>query len=516
MGLEAGSEVELKLEFPPGDLRDLAELPGLSDLVSGPMKREMLTSVYFDTKKLKLRGRGFALRIRHIGNRRLQTFKAIQKGGHGPLGRDEWEEEVNSVTPDLSLAKGTALAPLDGKKLRRALRPLFETVVERLTLSVHYGTSEVEVALDRGWVKAGGDCDAINEMELELKRGDLDDLAEIAKRLAHAIPLTYAARSKQDRGFSLIAGEKAGAVGAAKIMLDAQSSTGDAFRVIALACLDHAMANARAVCAGNAEGIHQMRVGLRRLRATLTLFKPLIETAEADTIKTELKWLTEQLAPARDYEVFVTEGVGPLRDHGPEAETRLLTEDLERKREQGLGRAKSAVESDRFRALGLQTALWILAGEWRRRDDEMMAALCVRPAADFAAESLARHMKRVLRKARRVEQIDPRGRHKLRIAVKKLRYATDFFGGLFGRKHRRTRFNRHLKALQGALGRLNDIEVHKRVADNIVHGERVARRADRALAIGFVSGYEHTQIKPCIDAVKKMSRRLTDIPPFWE
>jgi triphosphatase len=122
----------------------------------------------------------------------------------------------------------------------------------------------------------------------------------------------------------------------------------------------------------------------------------------------------------------------------------------------------------------------------------------------------------VLRKARQVGRLDPRGRHKLRIAVKKVRYATDFFGALFGRKRRRTRFNRLLKALQGALGRLNDIEVDKRIADNVVHRERLARRADRALASGFVSGYEHTQIKPCIAAVGKMRKRLADLPPFWE
>ena len=69
------------------------------------------------------------------------------------------------------------------------------------------------------------------------------------------------------------------------------------FQVIARACLDHALANKRAVQAGGPEGIHQMRVGLRHLRAVLSLFKPLVDGAETDSLKVELKWLTEQLAP---------------------------------------------------------------------------------------------------------------------------------------------------------------------------------------------------------------------------
>ena len=196
------------------------------------------------------------------------------------------------------------------------------------------------------------------------------------------------------------------------------------------------MANARAVRAGDAEGVHQMRVGLRRFRAALSLFRPLIEGAETDAIKAELKWLTEQLAPARDFDVFVDEGILPLRQDGPAAEVRVLTKDLRTRREHGLERAKTTMDSDRFRSLGLRTAIWILGGG-RRDGDEMILAARARPAADFAAEALAKRTKKILRKARRIERLDPHGRHKLRIAVKKLRYAVDFFSGVIGREHRR-------------------------------------------------------------------------------
>jgi triphosphatase len=186
---------------------------------------------------------------------------------------------------------------------------------------------------------------------------------------------------------------------------------------------------------------------------------------------------------------------------------------LQGRRNQGMNRAKQAVESDRFRSLGLRTALWILGGGGRSAG-KMTQALCARPAADFAAETLADRLKKILKKARRIERLDPRERHKLRIAVKKLRYGADFFGSLFDRG--RTQFARQLKVLQNALGRLNDIEVHKRVAGEIVHRGAVPARPGKALAMGFVNGYERAQIEPCIAAVTKAAKRLARTTPFWE
>jgi triphosphatase len=381
-----GQEIEVKLEVPRKAIRKSAELPWLLRLACGPAKHKKLTSVYFDTPKRKLRDHGVALRVRHVGKMRLQTIKVIAKGGRGPLARDEWEEEIAGTDPDLRLAKDTALDALKLKKLRRKLRPVFETVVERVTLPVRIGRSEIEVAVDRGSIKAGRHHEAINELELELKRGDPVDLAQLAERFARSLPVAYGARPKQDRGYALVAGKPTGPVGASSIALDPHSSTAEAFRVIALACLDHALANERAVRAGDRESIHQMRVGLRRLRAALSLFRPLVDGAQTDGVKGELKWLTEQLAPARDLDVLIAEGVRPLQGDAPKAEFRTLVDDLENRRHKGFDRARVAVDSDRHRSLGLKTALWVINGEWTRNGDEMIAALRERPAVDFAAE----------------------------------------------------------------------------------------------------------------------------------
>ncbi len=86
-------------------------------------------------------------------------------------------------------------------------------------------------------------------------------------------PITYMAQSKPERGYALSAGEAAKPVRAGTIDLDPEVSTAEAFQIIALSCLDHAAANSRAVREGETEGVHQMRVGLRRLRAAISVFK---------------------------------------------------------------------------------------------------------------------------------------------------------------------------------------------------------------------------------------------------
>jgi len=110
-----GREVELKLQVPPSAIDEVARLPWLSEVTSGPAQREKLVTVYFDTAKSKLRHHGLALRVRHSGTNRLQTIKAVQKGARGAFGRDEWEERIAGDKPDLKLAKGTALEPLAKK-----------------------------------------------------------------------------------------------------------------------------------------------------------------------------------------------------------------------------------------------------------------------------------------------------------------------------------------------------------------------------------------------------------------
>jgi triphosphatase len=117
---------------------------------------------------------------------------------------------------------------------------------------------------------------------------------------------------------------------------------------------------------------------------------------------------------------------------------------------------------------------------------------------------------------KRLAELDARARHKLRIGIKNLRYATEFFQALFaGRKARKRLrgFERQLKALQDCLGALNDIAVHQKLASDLV-GEK-GRRRERAFAIGLVSGREQSRIDPLRKAAVKAADRFVQARPFW-
>jgi triphosphatase len=358
------TEIELKLAASPRALADAVHLPWLRKLANGPLDRKKLVSTYFDTPKFKLRDRGLTLRVRKIGQDRLQTVKL--NGGAAP-DRKEWEAKISSQKPDLKLAKRTALRPLIGKKLKRSLKPVFETDVSRTIMPVRIGGSQIELALDRGRIEAGARRMPVNEIELELKKGNRADLARLARRLADAVPLAYGARPKADRGYLLVAGKADDPVGATPIVLNPKLAAGEAFSLVGLACLRQVAANEEAVRNGKSEGVHQMRVGLRRLRAAISVFKGILQSAETNDLKRELKWLTEQLGPARDFDVLVSESVEPLREAVPQKqEISLLEAELKQKRDAGFDRARAAVETPRYRDLALETALWLIDGTWRQ------------------------------------------------------------------------------------------------------------------------------------------------------
>src|SRR5207302_307747 len=112
----------------------------------------------------------------------------------------------------------------------------------------------------------------------------------------------------------------------------------------------------------------------------------------------------------------------------------VLTNDLEEKQAEAFHRASAAVESARFRVLMIDTAAWIETGDWTHNSDASISALRGSPIATVAAHDLSRRRKKILKNGGRLKELEAQRRHKLRIQAKKLRYASEFFAGVFPRK----------------------------------------------------------------------------------
>ena len=508
-----GSEIELKFQVSPQEMKRLSAARSLRPIGDKTTEAEKLLSVYFDTVDRRLRRKGISLRVRHNGDERVQTIKTQTSGI--PFSRGQWEHKIEGDQPDLRFIRGTPLAQLRTKKLRSALSPIFATQICRVTRLLNEDGSRIEMALDEGSVRAGRKTELISEVELELKRGKVLDLFELARRIGSVVPAKLAFKSKSERGYDLVADATVPSRVADEINLTSGMSTGKAFQVIGRSILRHVVDNESAVRKGDSEGVHQMRVGLRKLRAAISIFAELVDDRQTERIESEIIWMTGELGPARDLDVYIKTRIEPLRKLGPRKHgLREFAGDLALRRTTAFKKMKHAIDSPRYRSLILDILQWIEAGEWLKHSRVSASS----PVRRFAEKNLARQYKKVLRKQKGVAEFDSRQLHKLRIRFKKLRYSCEFFGGLFDSRktsHHRQRFTDCVADLQDNLGAINDISVHQKMASTLVAEKTPTRHLKRDFAAGIVSGREQGEIETFLKTVSKTARKLAQMRPFW-
>jgi triphosphatase len=512
-------EVELKLRVSPEDMAVLRAHPSFSGFLSEPVS-EQLVSVYFDSDKLLLRDHGLTLRVRHNGEKRIQTIKSAR---HGVFERSEWEHDIEGDQPNLALAADTALGPILTYDIRDTLKPIFETRIERTSYRLNGGGNDIALAFDKGHIVTTDASYAVCEIELELVRGAPTELFKMARAIGELVPSQLDVKSKSERGYDLV--EKSPATeNAYEPELSAGTSAGRAFTLIGRACLRQLVANEKATEKRNAEALHQMRIALRRLRAAISLFSAVAADARVETIKAELKWLGRELAPARDLDSFLIEALRPLRkQQADEPGLISISRMFARERLKSYRRARDAVESARFRALVLDTTEWIETGPWSTSDDPLMAARRAIPIETLAAEQLSRRRKKIRRRGAEIGELSPEQLHRLRIQIKKTRYATEFFACVYqGKKNEKRceKFRSALKQLQNCLGGFNDIMTRKALCADILarpgRNLTAEQNRHRAFAAGLIMGDQQAQIAQLLDRAGKAHSRFDDAKPFWK
>lgn len=200
-------EIELKLTLAAIDQQRFLRHPLLKTATSKTDR--ILDNTYFDTPTLALRKNGIALRVRKQGRQRLQTVKLAtnRATGTGLSIRPEWETPFRGKFDFSPIENNEVRQWLEQPAIRDAIGPLFQTRFRRITWRFPLsGKGEIEVALDRGFILAGGREEAISEVELELSGSrDVSALHQLAAQLSARVPLTPADISKAQRGYTLLA-----------------------------------------------------------------------------------------------------------------------------------------------------------------------------------------------------------------------------------------------------------------------------------------------------------------------
>ena len=469
-------EIELKLLVQAQDVAALCLHPLLKKYAMGKAHELKMSDIYFDTPDLQIRRSGAGLRVRRVDRNWIQTLKGGGDAMGGLHSRHEWESEVSGPVPEVAalqdmVHKSAWAKMLRAPKIGEQLKPIFKTRITRRVwmLRLPHG-DEVECVLDLGTIECDKQKVPIREIELELKSGDPTHLFDFALALLLDIPMQIGNLSKADRGYALYLPQPPAALKATRPSLSKRMTVEQAFQAIAGNCIEQIQTNATSVAhTDDIESLHQMRVGLRRLHAALGLFKQMLQPPEE--LLAELDWLAKQLGAARDWDVLANSTLPAVAVAMP-GEIRLAgvtLAALDRAHETHKA-AAAAVRSPRFTRLILRLGHWLPGCGWHdamlRRDRVRLQGGVVK----FARNTLEYEQCRLLRRGRTLQGSSAKVRHRVRIAAKNARYATEFFLPLYSAKKIQP-FVDALIALQNELGRQNDASVAGRLLKEFDGGQ---------------------------------------------
>jgi CHAD domain-containing protein len=245
---------------------------------------------------------------------------------------------------------------------------------------------------------------------------------------------------------------------------------------------------------------------MRRLRSAFTFFRPVIADEEFLVLREEVRWFTNQLGEARNLDVLLKR---ISAGKGADAAATELRETLQAARERAYASVLAALGSARLMRLMLDLVGWIETGAWRGGE------IAGQPLAAFGRMQLDKRWRKVKKGGRRMAELETEPLHRLRIEVKKLRYAVEFLASLETRVEavgRRKLFAAALEDMQEHLGELNDVETAKDLLDDLLrdraNAEQLLKAAKRHLEKGAAKDDP-------VDAAGQAYRQLAEAGPFW-
>lgn len=471
-----------------------------SELGGGRTPSKRLISTYYDAEDGALWRKGCSLRLRPNGSGYELTLKSDTATA---FSRGEWTAKLDEPAADPTRlpdeAPRTALADLAGKPLKAR----FRSDIQRTQKEVRIFGADVEVSLDRGHIEAGDAATSVNELELELLNGDDAAVIRFAQSLLDYHDLYLETRSKAARGMALLESTGPSVGKARRLSLSGNDSLDRSVAKILGNTGAQALANLAAAADGrDPEGVHQLRVALRRLRSGLALFKgQLDEPARAMDAKAGRA--LKQLGAARDLDVFLLETLPPVAAANPDSAGLARLESIARKQQaKAYGRVRALIAERRFNRFLLDV---LLAG----RTGGLTTTGADTKLGSLAPRLLQKRHKKLLKAGKTFETLSLEERHDVRIALKKVRYACDFFRSLYPAERTKP-YLKCLSKLQNQLGYLNDAAVADRLVDGLAKSDPLAQAGAAAVKAWFLERLD--DVEPTSN---RIWRQFVEARPFW-
>ena len=503
-------EVELKLVVPSGRLGEFREYAHLRLPVRNKGVVRRLDATYYDTANHDLYRSGLSLRVRRSGKQFTQTMKRLSPAD--PLSRHEWEVPVTAMVPDLGLLPVAEIgSPLEAV-IAETFLPVFSTKVRRHILVVDVPDAQIEMAFDDGMIEAGPDQEPISEIELELKRGRPAALYDLGLSLMDAGPLTLGMQSKSTRGYALLSGETPKAMKAVASKLQRGDIVDDAIAGLMSDCQQQILANLLPACSGQPNGIHQLRVALRRLRTLLWILRREIAAPSLKALEGDAKHLAKSLGPARNWDVFIESTLSNIENaEFQDVAFNGLRNVCTPLRVNSYSVVRETIADPKINRFLLKLGLVIEQRSWRSDTGSATLTILAEPASKFSARVLTGIGRKARRLGRNFTQLHPEERHELRLTLKKLRYALEFFLPLYSGQASTSKYLKRLSCLQDALGEDNDIATSRGLLCEL---EDATGDPDLHRAIGVVIGWQRCHQLAQADRLKKEWNRFDRLELF--
>ena len=488
--------LELEFRMAVEDIPLLSHLPILAALRKGRISSVAEEIRWLDTPGGAVMGSGKLIEVPRRGPKRLVTLHPADDAPWHP-GMVLPSSALPSPSQEQAAGGVEALIPLaafSGRRRRQTL-VLGDAVVQLRVLHGHLRTVMAEREVAR--VSLLGPPEAV---------------LDLAQRLAAVCPLLPSSLSLAAEALSLATGQPPAPRRRGAPDTSGTDTLEACFTLAIGHLLEVASHYAPIARAGTAmEGVHQLRVAMRRLRSVLKVFRPVTDAPQGRALDEALQGFLKLLGPARDWDVFLA-GIGAeMADLLPDdRRMRALLRAAEAERQTAYKGLAEALDGPAWRGLLLAGIAFLLHKPWRDGADPERLERLEAPPQDFAALVLGKRWRKLRKAGEDIEELEPAALHELRLDAKRLRYAAEVMAPIFPSKATR-RFQRNLSALQEELGLSNDASVARGL---VRHLDR-DKDAGRAWAIGIVEGWCLARTTADREAILEIWDKLDTKESFW-